>query len=1098
MSVQLILGGCGSGKTQTVIGQICEQAAAYPDQSVFVIVPEQATAAMQRALVCAQKSGGILNIDVVSFARLAHRIFEEQGALGRIILDDVGKNLLLRRAMTVCADDLNCLGSSAGRPGTISEIKSIISEFMQYGVDEDDLGDLISELSSSDNSLANKLSDLRRLYGAFRECLGERYLTKEEQLSVLASLVPSSQMLDGSVIALDGFTGLTPVQVELMAQLAKVCERVIVTVTLPEGEKAVYRDAYELFGMSKRFCAQMADIAKESGCELEEPVILTSVDGKKDIISFLETNLFRNRGDVFSGQDEKALELYACANRREECKLAAKKVRQLLQEHGWHYRDIAVVVCDMDSYAEGLTDTMERYGIPCFLDYKHHVMDNAFVEYIRSFLEIEISDYTAGAVMRFLRTGFTEFGSEQIDKLDNVVTARGIRGYSRWNREWDEKEADQVRVSLIDRMADIHRIAGTEQTVTDWTKTLYRFIKRDGALSALRRMTGEFEACGESERAQEYAQVYSGLIRLMDQMTELAGEETVSLNEYARMIDAGLEEVKIGILPESRDHILIGDLTRTRLEDTRAVLILGAGDENLPGDNQRKGLLTRWDRELFADAGLELSPGAKEQTYSQQFYLYQLLSKPTDYLAVTFPRMNVKGDPEEPSYLVREITQITGVESRSGTAYLNEPQGISPRYGADYLFEHLQEQLTGRSVQGGDLWTGIARVFLRDERYSGILKTLRSAASYRHHAARLSDRTAEALYPQSRQRSISQLQKYAECPYKHFLTYGLRLQEREVYEFEVSDFGTVFHAAIEAYGKHVQEEGLRWQEVSPQQKARWIEESVASAVQEEGYDILENEARGAYNLVRIKKLMDRSVDVITRQLSAGDFEPVAYELNFGSGVIDRLDLADIDGELYAKVLDYKTGSQKLDLNREYHGLQIQLPVYMAEALDLLKKETGRDPTAAALFYYTVDDPFVEISPGESAADALRKELRVDGVIRDDPAVLQALDHTLPSASLAAPFGIKKDGGTMKSSHVLSGGDLDTVVAYGRHKAARMNERIAEGKIEVSPYKLDKARGCQYCPYHAICHFDAKMESYRELEKMKDEEALQKMRREIGR
>lgn len=1098
MAFQLILGGSGSGKTRAMIGQINAVTAGRPDQNCFIIVPEQATASMQRALVKAREESGILHTDVVSFARLAHRIFEEQGALSRVILDDVGKNLLLRRALSTCADDLTMLGSAAGKPGTISEIKSILSEFMQYDIDEDDLDDLIGSLDTPSDSLTGKLRDLRRLYTAFREGMGERYLTKEEQLSVLAALVPRSDILAGSVIALDGFTGLTPVQVDLMRELAKVCDQIFVTVTLPEREERTYHDPYELFGMSKRFCTQMAHIAEETGCGMEEPVITDfRSEDKKEIISFLETNLFRDSGAVFPAEEgQQDLQIFACANRREECVLAAKKALELLHGHDWHYRDLAVIVSDMDAYADPLTETFARYDIPYFLDYKHHVMDNAFVEYLRSFLEIELSDYAAGPIMRFLRTGFGPLESDAVDRLDNVVTARGIRGYRRWAQSWEEEEADQARASLMARLAAWHEQARGQRTVTAWTQALYQFMEDDQILPALRRLAGRFAFEGDGERAQEYGQVYTALIHLMDQFTELVGDETVSLSEYAQMLDAGLEEIKVGVLPDTRDDILIGDLTRTRLEDVKAVLILGAGAEHLPGDTGRKGLLSRWDREVFAAAGMELSPGAKEQIYAQQFYLYQLLSKPTDYLALTFPRTTGKGDPEEPSYLVEEVKRITGVSHTSGTAYLGGPEGVSAPYAADYLFAHLQEQITGSARDG--LWMGLYKTLEEEPEAEPLIRTLREASVYHRHAAWLADETVSDLYGTGRMRSISQLQQYAECPYKHFLNYGLRLQERDVYEFKVSDFGTVFHAAIENYGNRVKEAGLRWQDVSEEQRRQWIDETVLAAAVENGYDILQGEARNAYRLQQIHRLMARSVDVITQQLAAGDFEPWAYELNFGSGVIDRLDLAEIDGQLYVKVLDYKTGSQKLDLNKEYYGLQIQLPVYMAQAVDLLEQEQDHPVVPAAMFYYTVDDPFIEVETGKPVEDAMREKLRVDGVLSDDEAVLNALDGSRPSKSLAAPFGIKTDGGVRKSKSVLTPGEMDTVIAYGRHIAGQTNEKIAAGQIAVSPYKLDTSRGCQYCPYNAICHFDAKLEGYRKLDKMDSEEALRRMREEVGR
>ncbi len=1099
MSVQFIFGGSGYGKTTEMISRITADAAANPEKNYYVIVPEQSTAATQQRLVAAGARHGILNIDVLSFARLAHRVFEEKGMLSKIILDDIGKNLLLQRAAAACADRLQVLGGGVSRPGTISEIKSVLSEFMQYGIDEDCLDDLIDSLPPSQNSLIYKLKDLRILLGEFRRRMGERYLTREELLRVLARCIPESRILKDSVIAFDGYTGFTPVQREVIRELAGVCERIIVTVCIGSSDDPYdYHDLYERFGMSKLMTRQIRGLAHDvCGEEPEAVRITTSHTERKEIFKFLEKYIFDDSSDCcFDADLTGQLDLIGCRDGREEAMVAARTIMKLMIDHrDWHYRDIAVITGDMEGFSENLDQIFTRFGIPHFIDYKHHILDNAFVETVRALFELERNDYSRAGVLRFLRAGFSGFSNEQIDTLENCITAEGIRGFSMWNQPWDDADIDPLRKDLIGRLGRFHEVAVRgQETVLWWTQSLYEFLESEQMLNRLQQFADELAEDGSIELAQEYGQVYSALIHVFDQMTELTPDQIVTFAEYERMLDAGLADAKVGIVPKTHDDVLIGDLTRTRLGDTKALIILGAGASNMPGNVGQKGLLNRWDREAFDRENIELSPGAKEKTYAQEFYLYQHLTKPTDYLCLTWPSAKPDGKPEEASYLIEEIrARCPQLTVKSAEILMDQPEGITALYGIDYLSANLQRQLTGGSPVN-PMWRALAHVLKDDERFGFDFYMMIKAGTYSRIPERLDQESTRGLYGDYTRRSISQIQQYAACPYKHFLQYGLRLQENEVFGFELNDFGDVFHAAIEHYGRIVREEGLRWQDVDPETRERFCDRAIAESGLDRGSGVLLRSARNAYQIEQIRRLVHRSVDVITRQFEAGLFEPHAYELNFGSGKIDRLDVYEDQDHVYLKVLDYKTGSQRFSPVREYYGLQLQLPLYMAKAVEEFEDKTDKEIIPAAMFYYQVDDPFVEAGPGETIDDKIQKILRVTGVVNSDRSALDALDQSAPASSTVAPFGINKDGTPRKADSVKSREDLEVMMRYAANYVESRGRMIADGRIEVSPYRMgSNDRACKYCPYRNICGFDSKIEPYRELEKIENETAIAKMK-----
>ena len=272
MSLQFIFGNSGSGKSHYLYHYIVEESIRHPDKNYLVLVPEQFTMQTQKDLCLAHPRGGIMNVDVLSFGRLAHRIFEEVGEDGRQVLDDEGKNLVLRRIAGNYEDELTVLKGNLKKQGYISEVKSVISEFTQYGVDFERLDEFMESLNP-DSYLFYKLKDIRKVYEGFEEYLSEKYITKEEMLDVLSSAVPESEILRGSVVAMDGFTGFTPVQNRLLGELLRVCEKVMLTVEMDPRENPYhYRHPYQLFALSKQMVTSLIETAREAGAEVEDCV----------------------------------------------------------------------------------------------------------------------------------------------------------------------------------------------------------------------------------------------------------------------------------------------------------------------------------------------------------------------------------------------------------------------------------------------------------------------------------------------------------------------------------------------------------------------------------------------------------------------------------------------------------------------------------------------------------------------------------------------------------------------------------------------------------------------------------------------------------
>ena len=1108
MPLKFVFGPSGSGKSSYLYQHVIQESMKYPERNYIVLVPEQFTMQTQKDLVMMHERKGIMNIDVLSFARLAYRVFEETGGGGLPDLDDEGKNLILRKMAGDYESELKMLGGHMKKQGYISEVKSVISEFTQYDIGEDEI-ERVMESAGESSRLYYKLADIRLLYRGFTDYLREKYITKEELLDVLSCEVEKSERLKNSTVVLDGFTGFTPVQDRLLGELMRHCREVIVTVTMDRrGNPYVYEHPYQLFALSKQMVTSLLQIAKQNKIPVEEPVELYDHVPwrfkEQEALAFLEKHLFRYGAGAYEKEQEQ-VKLHLAKNPREEAYAVAEQVRRMMREDRYRLRDIGVIVSDMDVYADHLKQAFIKYDIPFFMDHKRSILLNSFVEYIRSVLHMAEQSFSYESVFRFLRTNLAGFTYEEIDELENYVIGLGIKGYKHWQEKWTRKlrgmaqedldKMNHYRRQLVEKVDGlIYVLRQRRKTVADITRAIYEFMVQENIQVRLAEQEELFKAKGELALAREYAQIYRIVIELFDKFVELLGDEQVSLSEYCKLLDAGLEEARVGVIPPEVDQVVIGDMQRTRLKDIKALLFAGANDVYLPGALLRTGLLSELDREKFAREKLTLSAGGKEKAYVQKFYLYLNLTKPSEKLDIYYSKVSADGKSVRPSYLIQELQKLfPKLKVRDEERYLKE-QELTENIGFDRM---IREFVQKRHETDG-AWCELYNWYKKNPKWQEKVERFLEAGYYRKPLDALTEEAAKRLYGEEFETSITRMERFAVCAFSHFLTYGLGLREREEYDFQAADLGNVCHRALERFSYKVEREAGDWLKLTEEKRKQYVEESVEEAIADYGNSILYSSSRNAYLIVRMKRMLEKTVWALTKQLAAGDFKPSAYELRFANGKIDRVDTCEDGDCVYVKVIDYKTGSKSFDVTALYHGLQLQLMVYMDAALQMeQKKHPEKEILPAGVFYYRIQDPLIDRPKEGEEQESILKELKPDGMISLEKEVLEHLDHCMVGESSVIPVKYNKNGSLSKSSKAASAQDFYLMMKYAVNKVEEIRQKILSGDVKVNPYRRGTETSCDYCSYRQICGFDTKMEGYRyrEIEAMSVDKVIQAMKGE---
>lgn len=1108
MALKLWLGGSGSGKSRRLYERIIKEAWNNPDKNYLVVVPEQFTLQTQRDIVMLHPDEGIINIDVLSFNRLSYRIFEEVGFMDNngIVIDDMGKNLILRHLSGKHKDDLKIIGNNLKRLGYITEVKSVISEFMQYGVNDEKIAKLreIGELNNR-RLLCEKLDDLQIIYDAFKEYIKDKYTTTEELLSKASRAVGKSDKLKNSVVVLDGFTGFTPIQYTFIGELLKHCIDLNVTILGDASrDMSVLYDENELFFLSCKTVRELKHIAEENNikvCEdiriLEDiPIRFRLSEKTPNMLIHLEKNLFRQKDKLNNTcNDCKSadIRILTATNPMEEMSYVAVLINDLVRNEGYRYKDIAVVSGDSDTYMRAAERLFEGYEIPFFIDRKQPILLNPFIEFMRSLMRVFVENYSFDAMFSYLKSSLTGIDLNLIHELENYCLAMGIKGKKKWNNRFivHKDNMDEDTLSRLNRVreeiVEPFGFFDNCKTVRDYSEALYRVLEKYEIQQQLKNRSLSFEKEGELLKAKEYNMLFAEIIGLLDKLVELLGDEEMSISEYYELLNAGFDELRIGIIPASTDYVQIGDITRSRFRDIKALFFVGVNEGIVPKANSSGGILSDMDREFFSEkgAGVELAPTSRMQSYTQRLYLYMLMTKPSEKLFVSYAGVGNDGKSMAPSYLIGELKGMFPGISITDYGELSLVDKIcSEKTGLKEFSSNLQKFIVREDADNEELF----EYFAQKEQYKNELESLVNTA-FAGNDISLTDsvtsKIAHAIYGNVIYGSITRLEKYAECAYAHYLKYGLKLKERDEFKFDIADMGTVFHDVCEEFSALLLRNGKTWNDVSEEELTKYTLDAVRTATNRQAaiYDTF----RTSYTVKRIERIMLKSIHTLREHVLCGDFIPSKFEYEFAEtsdlsafnfklndkdrlklmGRIDRMDILTDSDKILVKIIDYKSGHKDIDLAAVYRGEQLQLVVYLNAATEILQGQNpDKEIVPAGILYYHLGDPIVE--PGYGATEdeiknKITENLRMTGLVNDDIDIIRHMDRDFEGRSSVIPVTINKTGELSKQNKkVASAEEFGVISEYVNKKIVQMGQDMLNGNIKARP------GNCTYCPYDSVC------------------------------
>ena len=1115
MGIRFIYGRAGTGKSRFCLEQIKKKLDNQKQNKLILLVPEQYTFQTENKLLQIAGEKALLRTQVLSFKSMAQRVFDECGGRVHQNMKDEGKSMLIYKLLQEKSEELEYFNKISRQQGFIDIVSKTITEFKKYNISQEVLLD--GAKNTEDEELKEKLIDLANIYNEYNKRIESNVIDGDDELTILAKKLKSCNIYEGSEIWIDEFTTFTPQQLEVIKELAFSASKINITLCMDEPSNKDL-EVTDIFNVLKNTENKIIKLMQENNISYLGNINLNKGYPYRfkdsDELKHIEKNFFTYPFNVYKGKN-KDIRLYKANNSYDEVDMIAKDIVRLVRDKGYRYKDIAVVCRDIGSYEKITSVLFNQYDIPYFLDKKIEILNNPLVILIISAFEILIQNWSYESVFKYLKSGLIKIERNYIDILENYILANGLKGY-RWTTEevndgyfesedvyenQDELLIKEIMEEVREPLMNFHKKIKDNKSVREICTAIYELMIDLDVFKTIEGWIEGFREEGLEAKVTEYEQVPSMVIEILDQAVDVIGNEKISPKEFYKVLNAGFESKEIGVIPVALDQVNIGDIARIKGREVKALYIIGVNDGILPAASKDEGILSDRDRDILKDMGIELASTTKTRAFEEQYMVYTALTIPSKYLMVTYPMADFEGKSLRPSIIIPRLKRILS-NLKEESDIFNFPQKYdefnkitTPIPTFNELILALRKQADKEEVD--DYWREVFSWYMKHEGFEDKTRTIFKGIDYSNTGEQISREKIKELYENDNGNlsfSVSRLEKYAECPFSYFIQYGLKAKDRKIYEFSAPDLGTFMHEILDKFTNKVKEENIQWSELNREKCKEIVGNLVDLKLKEDSNSILNSTKRYKYFTDRFKRVITRSVSIITEQMKRGEFEIFKNEFEFGSvdggepikldlptgeriyltGRIDRIDTLNMDGNTYLRIIDYKSGNKKFDLTELYYGIQIQLLVYLDALLRNSEYILNSGAIPGAILYFKIDDPIIkgnkELSDEEVQEEILEK-LKMNGLLLKDAKLVKSMDNTMQTYSLIIPASFKKDGDFSSRSSVATEEQFNILREYVNMKMIELCTDMLSGQIKIEPIKNNKKAYCDYCDYSAICQFD---------------------------
>ncbi len=1082
-----------------------------PKDRNLIIVPDQYTMEAETRLFQETGAEALMDTEVVSMSRLGYRLLNELGGSRRTFIDKNGRQMILSGVAMEQHESLQVYRGLERKTSFLEKVNDFISEIKQYNCGLEELIQIRDSVEEG-TYLWRKLSDLILLYDNYEQKIQGRYTDSEDYVDLFLSKISQSRLIKGNTVWVYGFDSFAPkarqVLGELMAHAGEV--NVVLTCSLDEKE----RDS-SLFELTRTVMRDLEREAATRGVEHKRIRIPEGFGAYPDSEEYASVRHIEREIYSLPAKEIRGIQppvMVEASNQYTEAESAACYVLHLLRDEGLRLQDIKLILNDQANYGPIVRRIFKEYGLEIFADQGREVSENPIVLYIMSLFDCVNSDFETGAVMTMTKTGFSGIDDfRDLADLENYAIKYRIKGrmwtrpFKRGAKEYGEDGLERIEELRQKAIAPMLRFKEFFKAGTygEFVESFYSFLKDEVDLPGkIDSLTAAQNAAGREDLAEETDQVWDAVLSTLEQMKEVIGEEPFDREMMEDLLSEGLSGVRVGMLPPTMDSLLMGTMQRTRFSHCKALVVLGANEGVLPKGNPGQELFGEEEKEIFREKGIELLKSDPVKLLEERMGIYRNLSA-APRLYISYYMADAEGKACHPSSVWNKLKEIFPDEKNLILPdVISAGDDLRMMNGRMSGLRHIANSLEDLTENGGDLSEALSRG-INWYKYNDPdrLIQIREGISFDNKVEDLGREAAKELYRYDPEKGISlspsRIEKFSRCPFSYFIGYGLRPDERRIFQPDPRSVGDIYHHCLKRLSDELTKEGMEitapespWMTVTEQEIRDRVDRYMAeeSATYEEGV-FVQGKAE-EYQTGRIREACYKTCKNLVDQVRAGTIERALFEARFGrsrygsippievkvgpeeepskvyiEGIIDRVDYLPGDR---VKIIDYKTGNIEFKAEEARKGYLLQLMLYMEAAREKVKRPAG-------VFYYHIKEPLIDVTDGSAAKDLpqeIAKELRLEGVAVDDPEVVTSIAGDFMGASDVLPISRKKDGSFKKTKKLMSEEDFNDMENTVMQVVKGKVEDLLKGRVAVEPMVgHNNTNACVYCEYRPVCRFD---------------------------
>lgn len=1179
MSIEFIYGPASSPAQKVLAQKAIDWLKADAKHQVFYLVPNHVKFETEVSVLenIQQLEGREMiastRLQVFSFSRLAWYFLQNTPIYSKKTLSESGRHMLLRQLLKQYKDQLTLFKGEVNKAGFIEQLDNLFLELQQSTIDPNDLQIDSQEIQTINRQFEDfqmKLSDIQLLYQAYMEKCEEKALKSNQMLLELAHFLVT-QDLQNICFIIDNYSFFTPQELELIDVLVTQSGSFKIHLLMDTPTYPNVVSTNQFFSDAQKLYQHIYHLARENNKKILTDCVLETGEMAEDLVVLgYEWSKSSASPKSLSAQSSQHLQIWQAPNPYTEVSHISKEIRRLVVQEGYRYRDIQVLSRELVDYLRIIEPIFAEQEIPYTLHLDHVFLSHPLIEWVQSLFLMNKRYYRYTDIMRFLRTELFyptesmayDFWLEdriryrnQIDLTENVVLAYGYEG-TYWTRkeDWEyiqydfqedvleeeqtkklQKESNEIRHLIQQHVYSFFKKMKKAKTGREGATLFYEFLQSSGVEQQLLFWRESAIEQGNLEEAKVHEQTWQALINLLDEYVFIFGEDEFFLEDFEEILLGGMENLSYGQIPTTLDQVNIAPMDLLHANLSKVTFILGLTNQVLPAKIENKTLLTDEDRHHLTQIlpeEKELLENTPKKLTRERYRAYLAFQSAQDKLYLTYPHTNERVKNSRISPYVASIQDRfqLPIQKKDLEILLTDNLQESLLFIGTYrnlvtLMINLKRQHKETNIPIPLFWTELEKKLKKQTLLSDILEKVNLSLTTQNIPEKMSTEKVEQLVGNTIFTSVSRIESFYQCQYKYFLTYGLKLKERSIFEFSPAAAGDFYHETLDYLLKLIIRKNLHLSELSTSELNELTEEVLAQVFSEKKFSILTVSNRMHYIRYQLSQTLKRVSWALKEQSRRTGMTTVQTEVLFGQiageqalgslqldlesnkkmevrGKIDRLDQITIQDEEYLAVIDYKSSPHKFDFRDAYYGLSMQMITYLDVALQNAVALIGKQANAAGAFYLHVQNPFLteKIADDVEYNNKMLKEFRYKGLLLEDHQLLSKLDPTISAKedSLVFPFKLSAKE-EFKSTGLIQQEELQKVIAHNRQLFQHAGNQIYSGEVCLNPAFRDKERvACKFCSFRSICQFDVMLpeNQYHQLEKLNKKQVLEKLQETV--